>query len=131
MASIRSSMNTVNAQKNAPVDYIREPASIIEDVVLMGCPAPIREATWLSCRKIVGGRLVNCYSKNDMILALMYRVKNVASSLLTAPVGISHVSVAGIENFDVSELIASHGEYCVAVRDILNKVAYNQPSSFV
>jgi hypothetical protein len=66
-----------------------------------------------------------------MILALMYRVKNLASSLLTAPVGISHVKVAGIENIDVSELVASHGEYCVAVREILNMVGYNQPQSFV
>mmetsp|Transcript_22972 Transcript_22972/g.36070 ORF Transcript_22972/g.36070 Transcript_22972/m.36070 type:complete len:157 (-) Transcript_22972:44-514(-) len=108
--------------------YNREPASIIEDVILMGCPASVKSSKWPSYREIVGGRLVNCYSKNDMILALMYRVKNIASSLLTPPVGISHVDDAGIENFDVSKFVASHGEYCVAVREILNAVGYNQPA---
>ena len=62
-----------------------------------------------------------------MILALMYRVKNLAS-VLTPPVGISHVDVAGIENFDVSKFVANHGEYCVAVREILDQVGYNQPA---
>ena len=63
-----------------------------------------------------------------MILALMYRAKNIASSLLTPPVGISHVDVAGVKNFDVSEFVGSHGEYCVAVREILDLVGYNQPA---
>mmetsp|Transcript_4463 Transcript_4463/g.7918 ORF Transcript_4463/g.7918 Transcript_4463/m.7918 type:complete len:857 (-) Transcript_4463:55-2625(-) len=129
VASLRKSLNMSNKQKEAQVYYTREPASIVEDVILMGCPASITTSKWLPCREIVGGRLINCYSKNDMILALMYRVKNLASSLLTAPVGISHVNVAGIENFDVSELVANHGEYCVAVREILNLVGYNQPAT--
>lgn len=100
----------------------REPASVIENCILMGCPASLNGKTWQSCRDIVGGRLVNCYSKNDMILALMYRVKNLASSLITAPVGISHVNVPGVENYDVSPFVASHADYCVAVREILEVV---------
>jgi len=128
-ASFRQSLSnmTNNKQKEAQVVFIREPASIIEDVIFMGCPASVNKATWLSCREIVSGRLVNCYSQNDMILALMYRVKNL-TSLLSPPVGISHVNMPGIENYDVSGLVASHGEYCDAIREILNLVGYNQPA---
>jgi len=126
VASIKKSLHMSNL-KESHVHYDREPASIVEDVVLMGCPASILSSKWHSYRDIVGGRLVNCYSKNDMILALMYRVKNIASSLLTPPVGISHVDVAGVENFDVSNFVGSHNEYCLAVREILNLIGYNQP----
>jgi hypothetical protein len=63
-----------------------------------------------------------------MILALMYRVKNLTSSLLmNTPVGISKVEVIGIENYDVSNLVANHGDYCVAVKDILKLIGYNEP----
>ena len=125
--SIAKGLHLLNQSKKAQ-SFTREPASIVEDVVLMGCPAYVTASKWLSYREIVGGRLINCYSKHDMILALMYRVKNLASSLRNPPVGISHVNVAGIENFDVSRFVAGHNEYCVAVRDILNVVGYNQPT---
>ena len=35
----------------------------------------------------------------------------------------------GIENYDVSSLVSSHGEYSVAVREILHLVGYNQPTN--
>ncbi|KAL7532772.1 hypothetical protein ACHAXR_008418 [Thalassiosira sp. AJA248-18] len=127
-ASLRKSIRNIsNRPKQTPIHFSREPASIIEDIVIMGCPASVNSSTWLSCRGIVGGRLINCYSRNDMILALMYRLKNV-SQIMTPPVGISDVNVQGIENYDVSEFVASHGEYCVAVHDIINLVGYNQPA---
>lgn len=128
MASLRQSLVNVS-NRDIKVEFSREPASIVEDVVLMGMPASISRTTWCSCRGVVGGRLVNCYSQNDMILALMYRVKNITASLLSPPVGISKVEVPGIENYDVSGLVANHGEYCVAVRDILKLVGYNQPKN--
>lgn len=72
---------------------------------------------------------MNCFSQNDMILSLMYRVKNLGSSLLSPPVGISKVDVLNIENYDVSGLVSSHNEYSVAVKDILKLVGYDQPAS--
>ncbi len=113
----------------AQVELSREPASIVEDVILMGMPASVNRTTWISCRGVVGGRLVNCFSQNDMILSLMYRVKNIGSSLLSPPVGISKVDVLNIENYDVSGLVSSHNEYSVAVKDILKLVGYDQPAS--
>ncbi len=43
--------------------------------------------------------------------------------------GISKVNVLSIENYDVSELVASHSEYCVAVKDILKLVSYDEPAN--
>jgi len=127
-ATLRKSISSISMrQQGARVDFSREPASIVEDVVLMGCPASVNKSAWLSCREVVGGRLINCFSQRDMILALMYRAKNIASSLLSPPVGIGNVNVSGVENYDVSRFVASHGEYCVAAREILNLVGYGQP----
>jgi hypothetical protein len=128
MASFRRSLIGIS-NRESRVEFSREPASIVEDVILMGVPASINRTTWLLCREVVGGRLVNCFSQNDMILALMYRVKNLGSSLLSPPVGISKVDVPGIENYDVSGFVANHGEYCVAVREILKAVGYDQPAN--
>ena len=42
----------------------REPASVIEDVVLMGSPNHYNGETWTEIRDVVAGKLLNCYS-ND------------------------------------------------------------------
>jgi len=128
IASFRQSLVNNISNRDLGVVFSREPASIVEDVVLMGVPASINRTAWMTYREVVGGRIVNCYSQNDMILALMYRVKNITSSLLmNTPVGISKVEVPGVENYDVSNLVANHGEYCVAVKDILKLVGFNEP----
>uniref|UniRef100_A0A7S4IC55 DUF726 domain-containing protein n=1 Tax=Odontella aurita TaxID=265563 RepID=A0A7S4IC55_9STRA len=115
------------AGKQEEATYSREPASIIEDVIIMGCPASKTPSSWVSCRQIVGGRLVNCFSKNDLMLALMYRMKN-PTQILSPPVGIREADATpGIENYDVSSLVTYHAEYCVVVRDILDMVGYDQP----
>ena len=120
-------MSSSKRQREPTADkYTREPASIVEDVIVMGTPASVKPSSWTVYRSIVGGRLVNCYSKNDLMLALMYRYKN-PTQILNPPVGIGEVSAPGIENYDCSSLVANHGEYCVAVREILEVVGYGQP----
>lgn len=108
------------------VQYAREPASIVEDVVLMGCPASVTDSSWAACRRVAAGRMINCYSTNDWMLALMYRIKNL-TKIFSPPVGIIEVNVPGIESCDVSAFVNSHSEYCVAVREILDVVGYGQP----
>ena len=108
------------------VVYLREPASIIEDVILMGTPNHISLHSWEACRRVVAGRLINCYSRNDLILSLMFQFKRLAGAL--RPVcGTSPVNVPGVENFDVSSLISSHTEYCLAAGNILHHVRHGQP----
>ena len=92
-----------------------------------GTTASVNASTWTSCRQVVAGRIVNCYSTKDMILALMYRSKNLTTTVFNPPVGISSVKSPGIENYDVSHIVAGHGEYAVAVQEILQLVGYNQP----
>ncbi|CAM9221456.1 unnamed protein product, partial [Ectocarpus fasciculatus] len=46
---------------------------IVENVVLMGTPVSTDYAGWSACRRVVSGRLINCYSRKDWFLALMYR----------------------------------------------------------
>jgi hypothetical protein len=52
--------------------YDREPASLIADVIFIGLPRVIDKNVLTSCRRVTGGRLVNCYTKNDWFLSLMF-----------------------------------------------------------
>lgn len=60
---------------NAFFMKMREPASIVEDVVLMGLPNHLSTPSWKACRRIVAGRLVHCFSQRDLILSLMFQYK--------------------------------------------------------
>merc|ERR1712238_60053 len=99
----RSPKNT----RNDDVVYTREPASIVEDAILMGTPNHMSHQSWRACRCIVAGRFVNCYSKNDLILSLMFQINRLSGGL--KPVcGTSAVVVPGVENYDLSPLITAH-----------------------
>ena len=92
----------------------------------MGCPASVKPSTWKSIRGVVAGPLINCYAPNDLMLSLMYRIKNPTTALLNPPVGISKVK--GVINCDVSSLIGTnHGDYSLVVKDILDLVGFDQP----
>ncbi len=41
----------------------------------MGLPNHMSHASWQACRQVVAGRLVNCYSRKDLILSLMFQYK--------------------------------------------------------
>jgi len=128
LGNIKNNSRDTGANESTTTSYIREPASIIENVILMGCPATVKESTWKSIRGVVAGRLINCYSGNDLMLSLMYRIKNPMTALVNPPVGISEVRECGVTNYDVSNLINSkHGEYCLVVQDILDLVGFDQP----
>lgn len=105
--------------------YVREPAGIIEDAILMGLPADISKRSWVKSRQICSGRLINCFCPNDLILSIMFRYERM--SMLTN-CGTSAVKVDGVENYDVSHLISSHSDYCVMAKDILHLVKFGEPS---
>lgn len=90
-------------------------SGLIDTVILMGAPVSCSESSWLKARKVVAGRLVNCYSKKDWVLSLMYRYHK----LVTNAAGIAPVHVCGIENVDVSELVPGHQHYATKIKDIL------------
>ena len=83
----------------------------------------------------MAGRLVNCYSRNDLILSLMFQAKRLSgnfsnsagSSLLKPVCGTCPVLVPGVENFDVSDMVSGHQDYCLVTGKILERVRHGQP----
>jgi hypothetical protein len=104
---------------------MREPASIVEDAILMGLPNHLSLSSWKACRQVVSGRLVNCFSQKDLILSLMFQFKRFGG--LKPVCGVCAVNVSGVENFDVTDLISGHQDYCLYTGEILKRVRHGQP----
>ena len=99
----------------------RKAFGLVESVVMLGAPIPSDIGTWRSMRAAVTGRLVNVYSKNDYLLAFLYRT----SSLQYGVAGLMPISgLAGVENFDVSETVSGHLRYRYLVGSILQKIGF-------
>ena len=118
---------------------MREPASIVEDAVLLGLPNHLSLSSWKACRQVVAGRLVNCYSTNDLILSLMFQAKRFSGgtlnkgmgSLLKPVCGTCAVEVPGVENINCSDLIEGHQDYCLVTGKILKRIGFGEPIRFV
>ena len=118
-------------------DGMREPASIVEDAIMMGLPNHLSLTSWKSCRQVVAGRLVNCFSTNDMILSLMFQAKRSSfgnfntskgvGSILKPVCGTCAVPVHGVENIDISDIVTGHQDYCLVTGKILERVRHGQP----
>jgi hypothetical protein len=113
---------------------MREPASIVEDAILMGLPNHLSLPSWRACRQVVSGRLVNCYSTKDLILSLMFQAKRFSGgsfhgvgSILKPVCGTCKVNEPGIENVDCSDLILGHQDYCMRTGKILERIRFGQP----
>mmetsp|Transcript_28681 Transcript_28681/g.44585 ORF Transcript_28681/g.44585 Transcript_28681/m.44585 type:complete len:652 (+) Transcript_28681:253-2208(+) len=111
---------------NCKKEDTREPASIIEDVVLMGLPNHYNRDTWAEIRHVVAGRLVNCFSRKDFVLNFMFQMKKM--SMMRPVCGTMYVDVDGVENIDVTEIVQSHEDYCHRISDILRLVEKRRSS---
>ena len=110
----------------AELEFDREPASIVEDVVVMGAPMYLSLSSWRACRQVVAGRFVNCYSRKDRILSIMFKYKQFLESFKPV-VGNCTVAVPGVENVDVSDLVENHQDYVFMLSNILKRVRHGQP----
>lgn len=121
-------------KRNSPNDeddsitYTREPASIVQGVILMGAPLYVSRSKLRLARHMVAGRFINCFSRKDWILSLMFQYKN-TNGILRGTCGTGPIKgVGNIENFDVASLVGSwHAHYCDMVPDILDLVGFDQP----
>ncbi|XP_074308604.1 transmembrane and coiled-coil domain-containing protein STS1-like [Silene latifolia] len=95
-----------------------EQANLVERVVLLGAPIPIKDENWEAARKVVAGRFVNVFSRNDWILGIAFR----ASLLSKGLAGIQEVDVPGIENVDATDIIEGHSSYLWATQQILDRL---------
>ncbi|KAL9241440.1 hypothetical protein vseg_015554 [Gypsophila vaccaria] len=93
-------------------------ANLVERVVLLGAPIPIRDENWEAARKIVAGRFVNVFSRNDWILGIAFR----ASLLTKGLAGIQEIDMPGIENVDATDIIEGHSSYLWATQQILDRL---------
>ena len=94
---------------------------LIESVVLMGAPTPSDAASWRRIRAVVSGRVVNTFSGDDFMLGFLYR----ASSAQMGIAGVQDIEgVAGVENFDLTDLVKSHDQYPQMVGTILQRVGF-------
>jgi len=115
-------------EKEEVMEYTREPSSIIEDVCFIGMPRLVDASEWCTCREIVGGRVINCYSQSDFFLTYLFQIRTWKGvSRVTA--GTHPIQgVAGVENFDVTSYVSTHGRYPLVVPQILHEVGFGQPS---
>ena len=94
---------------------------LIENIVLIGTPAPSDSESWTKLKSVVSGRIVNVYSTRDYILGLIYR----ASSIRINVAGLQPIEdVNGVENFDASHLVESHDQYRLVVGQILKSIGF-------
>lgn len=100
---------------------------LIDDVVIIGSPISVKVDQLKMVRQIVNGRFVNCYSKNDWILGLLFRaLKNGLSDVA----GLSPINNGtNIENFDCSEFINGHMCYRKKIPTILNLINWKTNES--
>ncbi|KAJ7343360.1 DUF726-domain-containing protein [Mycena albidolilacea] len=69
-------------------------AHLVQDVFLFGTPTTTDPATWASIRRLASGRVVNGYSQDDYVLAVLSRLSNISWGVA----GLQPVDVTGVEN---------------------------------
>jgi hypothetical protein len=114
---------TGRSQSDDGVGQQREPASIVEDVVFMGLPRVIDQRMLRLARQVVGGRFINCYTRNDWLLTLMFLTRGGTQTCGTHPIQ----NIGGIENFNVTSLVQAHSKYAEAIPRILQRVGLGKP----
>ncbi|RMJ23573.1 DUF726 domain protein [Aspergillus sp. HF37] len=97
----------------------REAYGLVENAIFMGTPTTTSTDKWRRMRSVVSGRVVNAFSRNDAVLALLYR----ATSFQVGVAGLQRVEgLAGVENVDVSEMVEGHLRYQYMVGRILGMI---------
>ncbi|KAJ6597014.1 DUF726-domain-containing protein [Mycena vulgaris] len=71
-----------------------ETTHLIQDVYLFGTPAPTDVAIWASIRRLASGRVVNGYSQDDYVLAVLSRLSHISWGVA----GLQPVDVVGVED---------------------------------
>jgi len=100
-------------------------AGVVQSAVLMGLPASADAARWLRLRRVVAGRLINCYRPDDLVLSLVHRLTSAPLRHGIAglqPVRLSAAPSSAVESFDVSRLVSAHHKYRFALGPVLKHI---------
>ncbi|KAK4228520.1 hypothetical protein QBC38DRAFT_498361 [Podospora fimiseda] len=96
----------------------RRAFGLIENVVFIGAPVPSNRHHWQEIRSVVSGKMFNVYSKNDYLLAFLYR----ATSIQLGVAGLQEIKdIDGVENIDLSEQVSGHMRYASLIEKILKR----------
>ena len=99
---------------------------IINDVIFMAGATTFKDRfNWYNIfKKVVSGRIINCYSKADNILKYLY-----ANCTGNDPIGIKNIEINDgkggkniIENYDFTDLDIGHLDYREKFSDILKRI---------
>jgi hypothetical protein len=111
-------------------------ATIVRDAVIIGAPCGTSSQKWAKRRSVVSGRLINVFSPQDWVLSLLYRYKRFS---VIALAGLQEVKLPSakkkeknhhrdvlylspIENYDVSDIVSTHGDYPAKINEILDRI---------
>ncbi|XP_070560790.1 transmembrane and coiled-coil domain-containing protein 4-like [Ptychodera flava] len=90
---------------------------LIEEVILLGTPAPASASHWSKFKRVVAGRIINGYCRGDWLLRFVYRTAS------------AQISIAGLQpipledrrmvNVDLSDVVSGHLDYAKKMDTIL------------
>jgi Protein of unknown function (DUF726) len=101
----------------------RHAYGLIESAIFMGSPIPADPTGWQAMRTVVAGRLVNVYSQNDSILALLYRTTHLEVDIA----GLQPVKgLPNLENVDASTTVDGHLRYQFLVGQVLSDIGFEE-----
>ncbi|EGG05676.1 uncharacterized protein MELLADRAFT_116771 [Melampsora larici-populina 98AG31] len=105
----------------------RNVVDTIDQVILIGAPISPSPKEWASVKKIVSRRIVNVYSQNDWVLAILVRLHSLISVRMSIKVaGLGDLGIEGVEEVDVSDLVDGHLDLSKNMKQILDRVGINK-----
>ena len=91
----------------------------IYDVYFLGGAIAKNDPRLQYLRRVVAGRIVNGYSRKDLILTYLYRT----AELLAKPIGIGELGLDGALDIDLTETVGGHLNYPQNLGYILSRIA--------
>ncbi|PLW44517.1 hypothetical protein PCASD_11478 [Puccinia coronata f. sp. avenae] len=99
---------------------------LIEQVILICSPLAPGAGEWKTVRRMAARRVVNVYSRNDWVLAVLARLDSLLSARNAAHVaGLSHLNLPHIHDIDVSDILHGHLELNSKLPLILDRINVN------
>lgn len=90
----------------------------IYDVYLMGSALSCNDPILTKLPKVIAGKLVNVYSKKDLVLTYTYRT----AEMLDPPAGLQAIDLEGVINIDVTDTVGGHLDYPKKLDTILAEI---------
>ena len=94
---------------------------IVQHAVLLGCPVGCEVLRWRMARRAVAGRLINVYTRRDLLLGVMAGGE---TGWMRAVAGLVPVEgVGGVENVNLTGLLSGHAAYVEEMPTILDMLS--------